>query len=125
MLNQLLFGLLVLVSVALNTAGQILLKQGATQAIEALKQEASYLVAILNLPLLSGLFAYGLSTIFYIAVLSKLNLSMAYPIVIGLTVIFTVMAGAILFTEKVPMVAWVGVGLILSGISAIAFGKIS
>jgi multidrug transporter EmrE-like cation transporter len=125
MFTQLLFGLLILVSVGLNTAGQILLKQGATHAANAIQQEASYWVAILNVPLLSGLVAYGLSTVFYIGVLSKLNLSMAYPIVIGLTVISTVMAGAILFTEKVPTVGWVGVGFILSGISAIAFGKIS
>jgi small multidrug resistance pump len=125
MSTQFLFGFLILISASLNTIGQVWLKQGATQTVNALQQKASILAAVMNVPLLGGLVAYGLSTAFYIVVLSKFNLSIAYPVVIGLTVLSTVMAGALLFGEKVPMVGWIGVGLILSGISAIAFGKIS
>ena len=91
---------------------QVLLKSGATPNL-------------LNFYLLGGVFAYGLSTLVYISVLSKLNLSVAYPVVIGLTVVATTMAGAILLREKVSTVNWVGVGLILSGICAVAFGKFS
>jgi len=55
---------------------------------------------------------------------TKLNLSLAYPVVIGLTVIFTTLTGAFLLDEKVLPVQWLGIGLMVSGISAIAFGKI-
>lgn len=110
--TKLLFSLLILLSVGLNTGGQILLKQGSGQNP-------------LNIYLFGGLFAYALSTVFYILVLGKFNLSVAYPMVIGLTVIGTTIAGSVIFGEKVTFVNWLGVGLLIAGISAIAFGKSS
>jgi len=101
---------LVLLTVLLNTVAQTLLKLGAGQSI-------------LNIYLLGGIFSYGLSTVFYILVLSKLNLSLTYPVVIGLTVVATTFAGAIFLKEQVPSIQWLGIGLMLSGICAIAFGK--
>ena len=109
-MNYFLFSLLVLITVGLNTLAQTLLKLGAGQNP-------------VNLYLLGGLTAYGLSTIFYIMVLGKSNLSVAYPVVIGLTVIASTFSGAIILQEKVFSGQWVGIGLMLSGISAIAFYK--
>ena len=108
--NYYLLATLVLVTVALNTIAQTLLKLGAGQNP-------------LNIYLLGGIFSYGLSTVFYILVLSKLNLSVSYPIVIGLTVAATTFSGAIILKEQVTTSHWLGIGLMLSGISAIAFGK--
>ena len=110
--SKIIFMILIFLSVGLNTSGQILLKQGAGQNP-------------LNVYIISGLFAYALSTIFYIAVLGKLNLSVVYPVVIGLTTIGTTIAGVLIFGDKVSQVGWMGVGLVIAGISAIAFGKIS
>ena len=112
MQSNLVFLILILLSVSLNTLAQTLLKQGAGQNP-------------LNIFLFGGLAAYGVSTIFYILVLGKFNLSVAYPVVIGLTVLATTMSGAIILGEKVSSVGWIGVGLMISGIIAIAFGKIS
>lgn len=109
---RLLFGLLILATVALNTLAQTLLKLGSGQNP-------------LNVYLLSGIVVYGLSTIVYILVLGKFNLSIAYPVVIGLTVVATTFAGAIVLREKVSVVQWLGIGLMLSGISAIALAKAS
>jgi multidrug transporter EmrE-like cation transporter len=102
--------LFILLTVGLNTLAQALLKLGSGQGL-------------LNLYLLGGIVVYGISTVFYILVLGKLNLSVAYPVVIGLTVAFTTLTGAFLLSEKVAPVQWMGIGLMLSGISAIAFGK--
>lgn len=113
MLTQLFFVFLILVTVGLNTCAQVLLKYGASSQ------------NLLNLYLVGGILTYGVSTAIYILVLSKLNLSVAYPVVIGLTVIATTIAGAILLKEKVNTVNWVGIGLMISGIFAIAFGKVS
>ncbi|WP_421658248.1 SMR family transporter [Leptothermofonsia sp. ETS-13] len=110
MLGRLFFLILILVTVGLNTLAQMLLKLGSGQNP-------------LNLFILSGLVAYGLSTVFYILVLGKLNLSVAYPVVIGLTVVATTLTGAVLLREKVSSIHWLGLGLMLSGISAIAFAK--
>ena len=111
-LAQLIFSFLVLATVGLNTTAQVLLKSGAGENI-------------LNIYLLGGIFTYGLSTIVYISVLSKLNLSVAYPLTIGLTVVGTTMAGAIFLKEQVSTLNWMGVGLIFSGICAVTFGKFS
>ncbi len=100
-------GLLVLITVALNTLAQALLKLGSGQNP-------------VNPYLLSGILSYGLSTIFYIVVLGKFNLSVAYPVIIGLTVLSTTVTGAYFLGEKVATVQWLGIGLMLSGISAIA-----
>lgn len=115
MTKQITFSLLILITVGLNTIAQILLKSGAGNGLSNL----------FNLHLLGGVITYGLSTLIYISVLSKMNLSIAYPVVIGLTIISTTIAGAILLREHVSSVNWVGIGLILSGIFAVAFGKLS
>jgi multidrug transporter EmrE-like cation transporter len=101
---------LIVITVILNTVAQFFLKLGADQKS-------------LNLFLLAGVCFYGLSTIVYVLVLGKFNLSIAYPVIIGSTVIATVIVGAILFREKVEIAQWIGVGLTISGISAIALGK--
>ena len=112
MSNSFILTILVLASVTLNTTGQSLLKLGAGQNP-------------LNLYLFSGLVAYGLSTVFYVAILGKLNVSMVYPVVIGLTIISTTFAGAFLLKEQISTLHWLGIGLMLSGISAIAIGKVT
>ena len=110
MVTQLLFGTLILISVACNTLAQTLLKLGSNDQP-------------LNFYLLGGIGAYGISTIFYILVLSKLNLSIAYPIVIGLTILSTTVAGVWVLKETVSTSQWIGIGLMLSAIFAIAFGS--
>ena len=110
MLTKFIFTSLILLTVALNTTAQVLLKSGANRSL-------------LNLYLLGGVLTYGVSTVVYVLVLSKINLSVAYPVVIGLTVIATTVAGTLLLKEKVNSVNWVGIGLMLSGICAVAFGK--
>ncbi len=110
MVAQLFLALLILTSVGLNTLGQTLLKLGSGQNP-------------LNPYLLGGIVAYGISTIFYILVLGKVNLSIAYPLVIGFTLIATTICGAVLLREKIFTLHWIGLGLILSGLSAIALAK--
>ncbi len=110
MASQLLFGALVATTVGLNTLAQVLLKAGAERNP-------------LNPYLLGGVVVYGLSTLIYISVLSKVNLSLAYPLIIGLTVVFTTLAGSLLFKERVDPSNWVGIGLMISGIWALTLGK--
>lgn len=110
MANPIIFGVLIAFTVGLNTVAQVLLKMGSGKGIP-------------NIFLLGGVLVYGVSTLLYILVLSKINLSIAYPVVIGLTVISTTIFGAAVFQEKVAPIAWVGIGLMLSGIWAIAFAR--
>jgi small multidrug resistance pump len=108
--GQFFLTLLIFITVILNTVAQTFLKLGSDRQS-------------LNPFLIGGICFYGLSTIVYIMVLGKFNLSIAYPIVIGLTIVATIIAGAIIFREKISITQWMGIGLTLSGISAIALGK--
>ncbi len=108
--SQFFLALLILTTVGLNTIAQTLLKLGSGQQL-------------LNVYLLGGITAYGISTIFYIVVLGKFNLSVAYPLVIGLTILATTMSGAMMLGEKVSTSQWMGIGLMLSAIFTIALGK--
>ncbi len=108
--NQIYLTFLIVLTVVLNSIAQSLLKIGADQKS-------------LNLFLLVGVCFYGLSTVIYVLVLGRFNLSIAYPVIIGATVIATVFIGTILFREKITPTQWIGVGLTISGISAIALGK--
>ena len=110
MSNYFFFFIPILVSVTLNTLAQGLLKIGAGQNI-------------FNIYIVGGVCAYGLSTLFYILVLNRLNLSVAYPVVIGLTIIATTFTGVWFLKEQVSTFQWTGIGLMISGILAIAFGK--
>lgn len=109
--SSLVIAALILISAALNTIGQTLLKLGSGQNP-------------LNIYLFGGLVIYAISTLFYVAVLGKFNLSVAYPITIGLTMMATTLAGAIILKEPVTSIQWMGIGLMISGIGAVWFGKI-
>jgi small multidrug resistance pump len=111
-MTQFVLSLMIVITVGLNTLAQTLLKLGAGSTP-------------LNPYLFGGLIAYGVSTIFYIAVLGKFNLSIAYPVVIGLTVIAATFSGSFFLHEKVLTGQWIGIGLMISGIAAIAFAKIA
>ncbi len=108
--TQFFLALLILTTVGLNTIAQTLLKLGSGQQP-------------LNFYLLGGIAVYGISTMFYILVLGKFNLSVAYPLVIGLTILATTISGAFMLGEKVSISQWTGIGLMLSAIFTIAFGK--
>ena len=108
MQNYLFLTALVLITVGLNTLAQIFLKMGSGQE--------------LNFYLLAGIAVYGVSTIFYILVLGKFNLSVAYPIVIGLTIMSATITATVFLGEQMTNIQWIGVGLLLSGILAIASG---
>jgi small multidrug resistance pump len=99
-----------LATAGVNTLGQLLLKLGSGQNF-------------INVYLLAGISCYGLGTLMYILVLGKFNLSFAYPFVIGLTVIFTSIAGVTYLREDLSSLGWIGIGLLLSGIAAITLGK--
>ena len=110
MSSQIFTILLIFTTVVLNTTAQTLLKLGSGQNL-------------LNIYLIGGICAYGLSTIFYVVVLGKFNLSVAYPLIIGLTIFSTTISGAIVLREKILISQWIGVGLMLSGILTIAYTK--
>lgn len=104
----------VLLSVALNAAGQILFK-----AARVAEPDASLISLFLKPETWVGLVLYGLSAVSWLWVLSRAQLSFAYPI-LSLTYPIVVGLSAVVFGEAVSAVRWAGVGVIVVGVSLLA-----
>ena len=62
-----------------------------------------------------GFMCYGISAVLWLDVLSKLDFSLAFPMV-GLTYVFTLLIGRFFFGEPVGWERMLGVGFIVFGI---------
>ena len=107
---------LIAVSVALGSAGQILLKAGAAE-LEGQGPLSTVGSALTDPLVLGGLIAYAVSSVLWLLVLSRVDLSVAYPMAAASYVI-VVTAGA-LRGESVSWVRWLGVAFIVVGVSTI------
>ncbi|MFL5252640.1 MAG: small multi-drug resistant family protein [Rhodopila sp.] len=109
--------LLALGSIGLSAVAQLLMKIGMT----AVRTGASggsadmLLAAVLNPYVIGGLGAYGLSAVLWLLVLSRLPLSLAYPLV-SLGFIVVVVLSALILHEPVSVVRLAGVALIVGGV---------
>jgi multidrug transporter EmrE-like cation transporter len=108
-----------IVSIALSVAAQFSLKAGmsseAVRAQLARPQTWSTPFHILtNTYVLGGFVLYGLGAVVWLSVLSKWEVSKAYPLV-GLGFVFTLIIG-LLLGEQVHMARIMGVVLICSGV---------
>lgn len=109
--------IIALISILLGSVAQYLLKIGMTSVNLDKKQDIIPIIKYLvtNIPLLGGISCYGLSMIFWLYVLSKLELSKAYPLV-SLGYVFTLLLGYFLLHEPVNNYKILGVSLIILGV---------
>lgn len=118
---------LLVVSVVFATAGQLTLKS-AMEAIgrigTAQVSEAGQTLtrAVKEPRLWIGLALFGISAVFWLVVLSRVDLSLAYPFV-GLSYIVVVALARFMFHEHVPTLRWVGVTIIAIGIALIGISS--
>ncbi len=123
---QLLF--VILFTVALSACAQLALKLGVTsgKVISSIDEHArgfELLWSVITTPMIwLGLFIYGFSVVLWLWVLSKTELSVAYPFV-GISFIITMVFGAFILNEGVtPMriagTVLVSLGCVLIGRSA-------
>lgn len=103
-----------LVCVMLNAVGQILFK-----AARVGDPDGSLVSAFFRPETWGGFIVYGLSAVCWLWVLSRMPLSIAYPL---LSLSFPIVVGlsAIIFAESISSVRWAGVGLIVVGVSMMA-----
>lgn len=115
---------LIFVSVLIGVFGQLSLKTGMTQVgridAEALSQPVQLLLRIFTTPIiLAGIALYIVGTLIWLVVLSRLDLSFAYPLV-ATTYVFTPLLAHLLLKEPIPAMRWVGIALILIGVYIVA-----
>lgn len=115
--------LFVAITVLLTVYGQIVIKWQVglvDQTSVAMSDPlAFYSRMLLNPWVLSGLFAAFAAALSWMAALSKLALSHAYPLT-ALSFVFVVVAGAALFAEPLGRMQVAGVILIMMGIGLVA-----
>ncbi|MFN3285656.1 MAG: 4-amino-4-deoxy-L-arabinose transferase [bacterium] len=107
--------LLILISVLLGAAGQVLLKMGALR-VGAPPDVGLLLWRIVTSPhIVAGFALYGVASVLWIVVLSRAPLSLAYP-VLSLGYVIVLLASAYLFGETIPAVRVAGVAAIVVGL---------
>lgn len=110
---------LLLITVGLNVAGQFFMKQGMVQigtiggSLEVMVNSLAR--AFLNPYVLGGVGAYGLSSIFWLILLSRVELSYAYP-ALSLGYVLVTLIGVWVLGENVSTLRWVAVGVICVGV---------
>lgn len=114
---------LLLVSVSFSIGGQLALKAamnrvGRIGGAEVAAAGETIMRAAREPRLWLGLFLFGISALFWLVVLSRVPLSVAYPIV-GVSYILIVLLGRFVLHETVPVMRWVGVFVVATGIAII------
>jgi multidrug transporter EmrE-like cation transporter len=114
---------LVLTGVLLNAAAQLLLKAGsrAISGVEFTFANGWTLAEriALNPPILAGLACYVVSVVFWILALSRVDVSIAYPM-LSIGYIVTAVAGWLLFAESLSVTRVGGIFIIIAGVWLVA-----
>lgn len=113
---------LILLSVTLGVTGQIFLKQGVSADGPITGLNRALLVTFFRPLVLLGLFCYGLSSISWLVVLSRTELSYAYPM-IALGYVFVFFLSWWFFGENVTWIRIAGLFLICFGVVLVAITK--
>lgn len=116
------FGL-VLAGVLLNAAAQLLLKAG-TNALGPLVAPSGDYVSLVwrvatEIHILGGMSAYALSIGIWILALSRVDVSIAYPM-LSIGYVVNAVAAWYLFGEAVTVTRLIGIGVIILGVYIVA-----
>lgn len=110
---------LILIGVLLNACAQLLLKAGMSQ-IGHFNFSLSNVIPIGlkvmgNPPILTGLFAYVFSVGVWLLVLSRVQVSVAYPM-LSIGYVVNAIAAYYLFGESLSLVRMTGIFIIITGV---------
>ena len=105
--------ILLLINIILLVSGQTLWKTGLKGTTLTLGLD-SILALVINPYIISGMTVYVIATVLWLYILSKLDLSVAYPLQ-SLCYVLAVFVSIFIFKEQIPLTRWIGLLLITSG----------
>jgi multidrug transporter EmrE-like cation transporter len=131
--------ILIFISVLFSVLGQINLKQGMvtvnaqisqSDLTAELKKEPDLnskarkifnllFRAFLNIRIIFGILCYVCGLMLWLVILSKVQLSFAYPL-LGMSYILVVFSAALIFKEHVSLERWIGTVVIFIGVVLVA-----
>lgn len=111
----------ILASVLLNCAAQLLIRKGMMQIGEVSINDISqhFTPMITNLCLWAAMICYSLSVLLWMSVLSKVEVSYAYPF-LSIGFIISAVAGYAFFNENISPIRIVGIVVICIGVIMIS-----
>jgi drug/metabolite transporter (DMT)-like permease len=115
---------LVLFSVIAASSGQLILKHGMQLATTRARHSGSSLIitAATSPWVLFGLAVFAISAVVWLAALSRVPLSLAYPFnALGYLVILT--ASVLVLHERANLWTWAGTSLVVSGLLIVVLSK--
>jgi multidrug transporter EmrE-like cation transporter len=117
--------LLIFISVLIAILGQVCMKYGISRAglvarLGEISSVYAYFASAFTNPfVLAGFFLYGLSSLFWLIVLGRIDLSYAYPLV-SMGYVFAVFFSWALFKEHVSALRLAGLVVICVGVTLLS-----
>ena len=102
--------LYLMLAIVFNTSANLVVKGFASKQSETISD------LLTNVPLFIAVALFGINFIFYAKALYYLNISVAYPIVVGFSIILILSLSMLLFNERLSLFQSGGIGLIIIGI---------
>ena len=118
--------ILLFFNVLLTVAGQMLLKKGVLTVgrINSFRELISKLPEVIFNPyVMGGISIYGFTTFVWLVILSRVKLSIAYPM-LSLGYVLVIPFAWLVFKETIPIVRIIGAILICIGIYLVAQGEV-
>lgn len=112
--------ILILTNTLILVSGQFLWKYGMMQRNVSFQSIQDIMSLLLSPFILSGLVLYGFATVLWLFILTRVPLSVAYPIQ-SMAYIFAVFGAYFIFNETLSIAKVVGVLFIMIGVSLIGF----
>ena len=117
--------ILLFFNVLLTVIGQILFKHGMNTVgrVDSLRDVLGKLTqAFLNPYILSGIAIYGFTTLVWLVILSRVKLSIAYPL-LSSGYVLSILFSWLLFKESIPKIRIIGAVIICIGVYLVAQGE--
>lgn len=106
---------LLLTALFFNAMANILMKAGAGRIEQGAAAPQMLLSLLKNLPLLGGVVSFALALLFYSLSLSKLELSLCYPVMTGGGLLIITIASVVVYNESMTLDKLAGIALIFIG----------
>lgn len=112
--------LLFIIYVCLSAGGLILFKLGSGETTFMISM--SKLQFELSLKMIAGILCYGLSFVLWLVIVSKMQLSVAMPLSVGLVNLMVLLGSSMILKENINICQWIGVIIIVIGLAFINIG---
>jgi multidrug transporter EmrE-like cation transporter len=112
--------ILLSIAILFNGIANILIKKGMLNQPEAASTTQIITHYCSSWPVIAGLIMFTINIVAYTQALSRLPLSVAYPIMVAMSGLIVIMGSIILFKETINWSQWIGFALIITGITMVA-----